>query len=314
MQLRKIDLNLLVLLDALIEERNVTRTAKRLSMTQPALSNALNRLREMLNDPLLERSNDGMEPTPYALSIAKPIKRILHELDDLFAQKAAFEPQETSRCFTIAMESHLSFLALPLSLKMKQVAPQASLRIQHFVYRENKSLIDPEADALITFNFLSAPGIMHAPLFDDDLVAVARRDHPQAKSEITLEEFANHFDHFLVEYSVAGLGHDYLDGLLGNFGIQRNIKLRMPFIMQDQLQLVAASDFVSLWARRPALKINALFGQPYAIMEIPQFFRDVTKSEIDLFWEERYTEDPCNRWLRQMIMEVCRAEYGAPRR
>src|ERR1035437_4565653 len=68
-QLRKIDLNLLLLLDVLIEERSVTRTAKRLSMTQPALSNALNRLRETLNDPLLERTNEGMEPTPYALSI-----------------------------------------------------------------------------------------------------------------------------------------------------------------------------------------------------------------------------------------------------
>lgn len=311
MQLRKIDLNLLILFDALIEERSVTRTAKRLSMTQPALSNALNRLREMLGDPLFERSRDGMEPTPYALSLAKPIAGILKELEDLFAQRAAFDPLETTRCFTIAIESHLSFLTMPLSLKLKALAPQAGLRVQHFAYRENRSLIDPDADALITFYFLSSPGVMHAPLFMDDLVAVCRRDHPAAKSEITLEEFASDFDHFLIEHSVAGLGHEYFDGLLGNLGVQRNIKLRVPYLMQDQLQLVANSDFVALWPRTMARRVNALFGQPYAIMEIPQTFREATQSEIDLFWEERYTHDPCNRWLRQMIMDTCREECGA---
>jgi DNA-binding transcriptional LysR family regulator len=309
-ELRKIDLNLLLLLDVLIEERSVTRTAKRLSMTQPALSNALNRLREMLNDPLLERSNEGMEPTPYALSIAKPIKRILNELGDLFAQKADFDPLETTRCFTIAMESMLTGLTLPLSRKLKLLAPQASLRVQQFVYRENKPLIDPEADVLINFSNLGFSGVMHAPLFVDDLVAVVRRDHPHAKCEITLEEFAYNFDQFLVEHSIAKLGNDYFDGLLSNLGIQRSIKLRMPISIQDQLQLIASSDFVSVWPRRWALKANALFGSPFAIMEIPQFFRDMTKWEIGLFWEERYTHDPCNRWLRQMIMDVCREEYG----
>lgn len=312
MQLRKIDLNLLLLLDVLIEERSVTRTAKRLSMTQPALSNALNRLREMLNDPLLERSNEGMEPTPYALSIAKPIKRILNELGDLFAQKADFDPLETTRCFTVVMESLITGLAQPLSRKLKMLAPQASLRVQQFAYRENKPLIDPEADVMINFSFLGFPGVMHTPLFADDLVAVSRRDHPHAKSEITLEEFANNFDQYLVEHPIARLSHDYFDGLLSNLGIQRAIKLRMPIGMQDQLQLIASSDFVSVWPRTFALKTNALFGNPYAIMEIPQFFRDQMKWVIGLFWEERYNQDPCNRWLRQMIMDVCREEYGPP--
>ncbi len=154
--------------------------------------------------------------------------------------------------------------------------------------------------------------MVHTPLFVDDLVAVCRRDHPNAKREITLEEFSSHFDQLLVEHSVAGLGSEYFDGMLANFGVQRDIKLRMPFIMQDQLQLVASSDFAALWARRPTLKINALFGPPYAIMEIPEFLRDVTKSEIDLFWDDRQTSDPCNRWLRQLVIDVCREEYGPP--
>ena len=311
-QLRKIDLNLLLLFDVLIEERSVTRTAQRLSMTQPALSNALNRLREMHDDPLFERSKEGMEPTPYALSIAKPIKNILKDLDDLFAQRAAFDPRETARCFTVAMESHLSFLARPFIQRLKTLAPQASLRIQHFAYRENKPLIDPDADVLITFNFMSAPGVAHMPLFVDDMVAVCRRDHPKARSEISLEEFACDFDQFLVEHSIAGLGSEYFDGLLANFGIQRNIKLRMPFIMQDQPLLIASSDFVALWPRRPTLWANALFGGAFAVMEIPEFLREITRCEIDLLWDERYTQDPANCWLRQMIADVCREEYGPP--
>ncbi|HKY02663.1 MAG TPA: LysR substrate-binding domain-containing protein, partial [Burkholderiales bacterium] len=191
MDIRNIDLNLLVALDALLSERNVTRAAARLGLSQSAMSASLARLRQVFGDPLLLRTAGGMLPTSKAEDLATPVKQVLDEITRIVEQTEAFEPTTAAVKFTIAASDAVEFAILPrLVDHLEKHAPLSRLQVQPSDYTAiGKQLESGDVD-LAVINVANAPGAMRSrPLYTERFVVVARREHPRLKRTLSVEDF-----------------------------------------------------------------------------------------------------------------------------
>ncbi len=181
--LKSVDLNLLVAFDALIAERNVSRAADKLGMTQSALSHALRRLRIVFGDPLLNRSARGMEPTERALALHQPVRDALADIHSILSSKIAFDPATVTRTFRLSMSDAMSIEALPLIVRrLRKQAPNISLLVTTSGPREACARIenDQVEIAIGVFPQLSK-GLLDRELYRDKLVCVADKSHPLLK-------------------------------------------------------------------------------------------------------------------------------------
>src|SRR5260221_3187541 len=184
-----LDLNLLRIFDALMEERSVTRVGARLSLTQSAISHALNRLRHMLGDELFMRTTDGMQPTARAAEIGPRLRQALRQMERALAP-VAFEPASTDRCFTIGATDYFSALLLPeLVAELRTQAPYAELRIRPLDDVDIVEQLDTGRLDLAIGAFRRIPDrFAHEILYRDDMVWLMRADHPAAGLPLTLEQ------------------------------------------------------------------------------------------------------------------------------
>ena len=297
MNLRSLDLNLLVTFDAVMQTQSVTRAAQQLNMAQPALSQALGRLRQLLDDELFIRTTDGMVPTPKAKILAEPVRMALAAIRAAFEDTQSFRPESAERHITIAVNNRAALtLAAPLALEIAVSAPGLHLDIRPTANNNLGDLLDSgELDLVIAGAPLSSGRFLNAALLHDRYVVLLRHDHPAtATRPFTIAAFAD-LPHLVL--SSTGEDDSFVDDVLARHGFSRRIGLRAP--LHAASAMLCGSDMVAVMSRLAAL----------------EFVRTAQLTTIDLpfpspvltthmLWHRRLDSDPAQRWLRETIATV----------
>ena len=292
--LRTLYLNLLKTLDALLDERSVTRAAARLALTQPAVSGMLNRLRDYFEDPLFIRAPHGIVPTTRAEAMAAPVKRILADIDELL-QPIAFDPLTATFTFTLAATDYaLRAVVVPFIAALKVQAPGIRVRVvpvesDRLVSQFEQGSVDV---ALITPH--TTPDELHSrALYDERYVCLMRADHPDAGPPMTLDRFCA-LEHVLVSYEGEGF-RGVTDGALEKTGRTRHVGLSVSnfLVLPDVLAL---SDMIAVVPSRIAEKQAGMF-----VCETPVPVPGFTKS---MACHGRTHRNPAQAWLRGLLLET----------
>jgi DNA-binding transcriptional LysR family regulator len=239
MNISTFDLNLLRVLDALLRERNVSRAAERLALSQPAVSNALSRLRELLDDPLLVRVGRVMQPTPRALSLEAPIRAALQQIHSSLNAGQSFDPARSQQRFTIAVTDYVELLCMPgLLQRLSQRAPGIHIAIRQLTPTLPAEAMDKGEIDLALGRFLSLPErFQRRHWAEETLQLVARKDHPQLREPLDVAGFLA-LRHLWVH---GGQTRGMVDQWLDQQGLQRQIVYTTPNYLQAA-HVVAASD------------------------------------------------------------------------
>ena len=297
-----VDLNLLPVLDALLRRRNVTRAAEDVGLSQPAMSRALSRLRDVLGDPLLVRGRGGLVLTPRAQALAPKLEEALASLKGLYVTPE-FDPQAVRRTVRLAATDAYTVLLAPVvQHRLEREAPGVTVKVEsvgpEIVAQVENGHID------LTFgvaNLPLPPGARSETLGRDRLAVVMRRGHPTANRAFRLEDYAA-FDH--VGVTMLGDGQSDLDAVLAAHGIARRMALTTPHFTAA-LAAVARTDLVTTLSRA--------FTQPFAThfdlrLTDPPF--EQTELELTMIWNGMRGADPFLDWFRGVIRDAAAEVYG----
>ncbi len=296
MDIRNVDLNLLVALDALLAERSVSRAAVRLHLSQPAASALLARLRELFGDPLLLRSARGMLPTPRALELLGPVKQVLDEIDAIVQPRTPFDAARAVHTFTLSASDYVEYTLLPKLVDyLEQRAPGVRLEVRPLdVQSVARQMERGEVDLCITGLQNAAPGLHVRPLYAERIVSVVRRNHPGIGARLTLDKFCS-LEH--IQVSVLGGGFTArIDAALAALGRTRRARLHVPHFLLVP-EIVARSDMISSLPERLARG----YVKKLRIFEPPLDILGFTVGEV---WHERNQRDPAQQWLRDVLAEL----------
>lgn len=293
-----IDLNLLVAFDALLAERSVTRAARRIGLTQPAMSHALGRLRDLLDDPILVRSGSGMMATARAEALEEPIRRALREIDDALRTGPTFDPKTSTRTFTLAIGDYGELIVLPpLLARLAREAPGIDLRVLPIPEDYGRLVEDGTVDLVVNPIAAQLPaGLVKQKLFDETFVCLVRKGHRAAR-KLDLSTFVA-LPHALI--APRGRAGGFVDDALAQKGLTRRIALTVPHFLVAPL-VVASSDLILTVPERVARTFVGM--APLQILEPPLPLRGFSTYQV---WHERRRTDPAHAWLRSLIAEVCR--------
>ncbi|WP_232495732.1 LysR family transcriptional regulator [Novosphingobium kaempferiae] len=297
------DLNLLPIFVALMEERSVTRAAERLGMTQPALSNALSRLRAMLQDQLFIRERYGIQPTPIALELAPVIADALAKLDDAVLGQQDFDPATAERLLTIAPNGYVEFVLVPaIVARLQQVAPGIRLRLTPYGTDLAETGVVSGTTALVLGRITDPPdNLVVQHLMDEGLDCVVRTDHPEVRDTITREQFER-LRH--VNVMPPGRLRAGLFQALAQQHLRRDVAISVTNFFAVA-EMVAVTDYC---ATLPKLICRRLDLDPrIKVLPAPV---DLGTFPIEMAWHVRYRHDPAHRWLRTTIGEII-AEISA---
>jgi DNA-binding transcriptional LysR family regulator len=297
MNISSVNLNVLVALDALLDERSVTRAARRVGVTQPAMSNTLAHLRTLLGDPLFRRTSHGLEPTPRALSLADPVRRGLRLLEGALSAPS-FEPRTAERTFVIAASDYVEFVLVPpLIRRLTEIAPRVRVEVRPWGLHEvPPGLARAEADLMIGFYDRVPPHHRHELLFEEEYVCIVRKGHPTAPKKLTLEAYLE-LGHVLV--SQQGDSPGSVDRALASRGRRRRIAARVShFLMVPTL--VARTDLVAALSRRVVEELAGPLGLRVLAPPLP-----LPRGRIGQVWHEQMENDPGERWFRSIVRGVC---------
>jgi len=296
---RKIDLNLLVVFDAVAQARSATRAAAKLNMTQPAISHALARLRGTLHDELFVRTPDGMAPTPFAERLAGPVRAALEGLGTALDGAAAFDPAIADRRFVIALDNRAALvLAASVAAAVAAEAPGITLDLRPSGTLDVAGRLD-RSELDLALGTLAAPGERFSDLrlFENGFAALMRRGHPAAETgDLGLAALAAlpHLD-----LSSTGEDTEFLDAELARHGLKRRVALRAPLLAAAAL--LAQSDMVAVVGERTAQAFARI--APLHVMPLPfPSPRLVTA----MLWHRRLDDVPAHRWLRSLVLRVAR--------
>jgi DNA-binding transcriptional LysR family regulator len=294
-----VNLNLLLVLDALLSERHVSRAARRLGLSQPAVSNALGQLRSLFGDPLLVRTSGRMVPTERALALAAPVAAAITAVKDVLAGPPAFDPARAERRFVIAATDFVEFVLLPRLLgRLEREAPGVRLQIVGWPHnRVPPTLETGDVDLMIGFYPEVPPHHFTLPLFRDEFVCILRKNHPRVGARLTLKTYTQ-LQHVLVTSEAGGPG--VVDIELGKRNLQRTVGLRIShFLMVPSV--VAATDMVAAVGRRVAE--SAARTLPLRILPPPL---PLPRGTVGQAWHERTNASPAHAWLRGVVADVAR--------
>jgi DNA-binding transcriptional LysR family regulator len=307
MNLKTIDLNLLVAFDALMAQRHVSRAAEKLGMTQSALSHALKRLRVVFDDPLLRRGPRGMEPTERALSLCEPVKAILAEIQSVVSTSIVFDPTTTQRMFKLSMSDAMNMEALPLIVRnLRKAAPSIDLLVSTSGPREACARILNDEVELAIGVFPHVPfEIVRRELYRDVLVCVADKNNPRLKRGRMDEESYLASPQVTVAPNLdSGV---QVDEIFAAMGFPRRIVATVPHYTAIP-GLVRGTDLVAHTRRR---LINVLrTSANLVVFPIPAPFR-VPELCFEQLWHPRYEEDAGHRWLRNLIADSVGSKHRA---
>ncbi|MEZ2131267.1 MULTISPECIES: LysR family transcriptional regulator [unclassified Sinorhizobium] len=305
MDIERLDLNLLVTLDTLLAERNVTRAAKRLNLSQPALSARLTRLREILGDPLLLPAQRGMVPTKRALELQAPLHDALESVRRVVAEGAPFAPASAVATIAVAASDYGQYsILMPLASALRREAP--GIRITWRTLDASTLMIQTERGdvdlALMTPE--TAPELLRMrKLFHERYVAIVRAGHPAVQGEIDLDLFCS-LDHVIVSPAGGGFSGP-TDAALEAVARSRRVVLSAPgFLVVPEL--IARSDMIAIAPYRIARD----HADRLQILEPPV---PVPGFEIAMVWHDRATTHPLQRWLRERVAAVAGSDDAAAR-
>jgi DNA-binding transcriptional LysR family regulator len=288
-----VDLNLLIVFDALMQERNLTRAGRRLGLSQPATSHALARLRLMSNDELFVRTPEGMQPTPRALQMAEPVRDGLRTLYRTLTPED-FIPLRSSCGFTLLVNNYASRAVVPaLCRKAADAAPNVALDIRPLGALNVLDQLDTgSADVAITKLVDGGERFKCARITDDDYVALLDRQHPAADhNELSLERLAE-IPHIVLTSD--GDDTSFVDEALETHGLARQIATRVPFL--SIVLMLVGSNRLAVVPRRPANGLAVVC--PLVVKELP--FAS-PRTTVSMIWHRRLDNHPAQRWLRNMI-------------
>lgn len=295
--LANIDLNLLVVFDALIAEGHATRAAERVGLTQPAVSHALKRLRTLFGDPLFVRAPRGMVPTALAQDIAPSVRSILEQVEGVLLGGRLFDPAESTRQFALGLSDYAAFVLLPrLTARLDREAPGVSLTVRNTSRSVGLPMLEDGAVELIAGNFPEPPAHMREELlYEEDFICAGRGDHSALDGKIDLERYLS-LRHLQV--SMKGNPRGYVDAVLNEKGLRRNVTMTVGHFLMAPI-LVDASDLVATEPRRLFAPLAGrlslkLFSPP---IDIPPF-------RVVQTWHARHNADPGHQWLRRVLREV----------
>lgn len=314
---RTLDLNLLRVFDEVMAERSLTRAARNLSLTQPAVSNAMRRLRDALGDELVQRSGQGMAPTARALSLWPTVRAALHELQASLIP-SEFVPGTANSTFVLAMADATAAELIPGLIEiMESEAPGVSIRVVPLTTRDPRRLLDEEAFDLAVGYFPSVLADLtahaqsgepllfsHRRIYNGEYVCVMRKGHPLAQGPLSLSRFCK-ARHLLVSFS--GRPYGFIDESLASLGLERRVVLTVNqfftagrVVAQSNLLTVLPRHFVSVTGIADELVLRPL---PF----------DVSPVHVDAVWHRRCEQRSAHAWLREAVMRASAKAFSANR-
>jgi len=293
--LKRIDLNLLVMLQALIEERNVTRAARRLGMSQPAASRALARLRRQFSDALLVDGPGGYVLSARAESIAPMLRRLLKEFGDILEARPFVPATAAGTVRLITTDLHAAAIAPWLLARLSGDAPGLDLHILPPSGNVIQAIEDDLADAIIGYIEEAPAGIRSRTLYHDGFVTLMRTGHPASRNKLTLARYLA-LDHIVV--SITGTGPAPVDERLAEMGRSRRVKVRVPGFLAA-VEIAARSDLVMTLPETLA-RTAAGIGR-FTMLPPPL---NLGRFPMNLLWHTRHQDASRHAWLRQAIVEA----------
>lgn len=290
--LRSLDLNLLVTLDVLLTERNVTRAARRLNYSQPSVSVHLAKLRDIFGDPLLLPGPRGMQATARAEELRQPLREALESLERAVTPGRPFNPAESEHTWRVAAsDSSGATILLPAMTAIRAAAPGTRLAVLDLVPSHiAKQAEQGEVDLAFHTEEGSPPGLRRRKLFAERYVLAGRVGHPRLRARLTLAEFCE-LEHVMMSPDRGGF-HGATDDVLANAGLKRKVVLSVPHFLL-MLSVLASTDLVAMLPSRLVRNTQAL-----QVIEPPL---DVPGYEMVMLWHERSHRDPAHQWLREII-------------
>ena len=291
-----LDLNLLVALDVLLEEQSVQGAARRLHLSEPAMSRTLGRIRKALGDPVLVRAGRRMVPTPHALAVRAEVSAVVERARALFAPGRDADLRAVSRTFTIIGHDALAALyGARLLARAAAEAPGIRIRFLAESHVDAPVLRQGTADLEIGVIDSTAPEVHHELLYEDRMVGVVRAGHPLLEGELTPERFAGEAGHLIV--SRRGKLHGPVDAALAELGLERRVVGTVGtfpaslFVLRDT-DLIG---LISYWT----VPLAATLG--LVVFDVPL---RLPALKLGLAWHPRHDADPAHAWLRACVREL----------
>ncbi|MBY6261558.1 LysR family transcriptional regulator [Azospirillum sp. 412522] len=299
------DLNLLPIFIALMEERSVTRAAERLGMTQPALSNALARLRLMLKDQLFVRERYGIQPTPVALDLAPVIAEALAAIDDAVLGQQEFDPARAERLFTIAPNGYVEFVMVPaIVARLQSVAPGIRLRLTPYGNDLAETGVISGTTAMVLGRIVDPPdNLVVQHLMDEGLDCVVRNGHPEVGDALSREQFER-LRH--VNIVPPGRLRAGLFQALAQQSLRRDVAISVTNFFAVA-EMIAVTDHVATLPRLICRRLAQ--DQRVKVLPAPA---DLGTFPVEMAWHVRYRHDAAHRWLRGLVADVARELGTSP--
>jgi len=296
MELEDIDLNLLVVFKHLLAERSVSRVAEALDLSQPAVSNALSRLRKLLGDELFLRTSAGMVPTPFADQLSESVTYGLGMIHGALNQRASFDPQTSQRSFVIGMTDigEIYFLPSLMELRRREAPGVSVSTVRNTAGNLREEMEAGKVDLAIGLLPQLKAGFFQRRLFRQRYVCTFRKGHKLDKKKISLAEFSA-ARHLLV--ISPGTGHGQVDEVLKRRGVARRIALTVPHFVAVG-HILQATDLVATVPERLAERMSGPFQ--LASVRHPAELPEVA---INVFWHAKFHREPANQWLRGLITQ-----------
>ena len=301
MDIRAIDMNLLVVFDAMIEHRSVTRAGEAIGLSQPAMSAAVARLRAWFDDPLFVKTGAEMKPTPRALELAPPVRRVIETVKGEILQRAGFDPGKTDRTFTIITPDIGEVNFLPkLLARLSVSAPGAQLRT---IARSRPAAAEALESGLAElavgyFPDLHRAGFFQQKLFNSPHVCIVRSDHPTVGERLTLKEYLS-LSHAVVRPE--GREHVF-EQFIEQRGLKRRVLLELSHFM-SLLPVIESSDLIATVPRDLADVCRR-----YANIRIVDTPIKSPVIAVHQFWHRRFHKDPANVWIRSVVQSLFTAD------
>lgn len=297
MNYEQFDLNLLNVFDAVMTELNVTRAALRLRMTQPAVSNALKRLRHLLNDELFIKVPSGVRPTPKALEIWQPLREALNQIRQTL-EPIEFNSTTETATFTLALNNFSATVILPPLMKvLEEVAPNIHIRTLPNTHINAPVLLE-QAEIDIAIGVFPTPALRlrSQALLTSSWVCAMRSDHPLARKKLTLDRYVQ-AKHLLV--TLTGEATGIIDPLLQELGLNRRIGLTVnQFFVAPQILI--NSDLIAVLPTR-VIQLSGIADQLH-LVAVPI---DISPTTVRMIWHERSQRNTAQTWFRNQLAELC---------
>ena len=312
---RTLDLNLLRVFDEVMAERSLTRAARNLSLTQPAVSNALRRLRETLGDELVTRSGQSMAPTPRALALWPTVRDALAQLHQTLSP-SQFEPLQATSTFVLAMADATAAELMPGLIDiLEREAPGVAMRVVPLSTRDPRRLLDEESCDLAVGHFPAlladltaraqageAVAFSHQRLYDGEYVCVMRKGHPLASGPLSLSRFCA-ARHMLVSFS--GRPYGFIDESLASLGRKRQVVLTVNQFFTAG-RVVANSNLLTVLPRH-FVRVTGIEDQ----LELRPLPFDVSPVHVDAVWHRRSEQQSAHIWLRRAVVRAAEKAFAA---